>query len=80
MTVSRAIEQRVQLAVQKAREEEQEKQKKMQAENLMMQRQLLECYVTMIKSNIISRESAALLLKMTPEEFDWAVSNAGLSI
>ena len=45
-----------------------------------MLRQYLEGYITMKKSNTLSRESAALLLKMTPEEFDRTVQEAGLSI
>ena len=74
MVVSKAIEQRVQLAVEAAILETRKQEHK------RMLRQYLEGYITMIKSNTLSRESAALLLKMTPEEFDRTVQEAGLSI
>ena len=81
MVVSKAIEQRVQMAVEAAiLETRKEDQKRMQEEQKRMLRQYLEGYITMIKSNTLSRESAALLLKMTPEEFDRTVQEAGLSI
>ena len=51
-----------------------------QEEQKRMLRQYLEGYITMIKSNTLSRESAAVLLKMTPEEFDRTIQEAGLSI
>ena len=81
MVVSKAIEQRVQLAVEAAiLETRKQEHKRMQEEQKSMLRQYLEGYITMIKSNTLSRESAALLLKMTPEEFDRTVQEAGLSI
>lgn len=81
MVVSKAIEQRVQLAVEAAiLETRKQEHKRMQEEQKRMLRQYLEGYITMIKSNTLSRESAALLLKMTPEEFDRTVQEAGLSI
>ena len=73
MVVSRAIEQRVQLAVQQGI------QQGIQQGN-EQRRELLEGYVTLIKNRMLSREEASRLLKITPEEFDRRLAEAGLSL
>ena len=65
VVVSRAIEQRVQMAVQQGNEQ---------------RRELLEGYVTLIKNRMLSREEVSRLLKITPEEFDRRLAEAGLSL